>query len=240
MLPNGANVKQIACSRATEHDPLPRSLTIGPVWITIEAGYSVINQKDYAMTLEHRLDRLESANRQLRLLAIILGTILVVLVYASRPQSAPGPSPASGAEPPEAIRARRFEVLDDKGNTLVAIGASREGTGELSIYNAGKKQLVSLTGGELYGGNLFIADSSGRTKIMLTCPKSGSGVYRAQNDAGKTVIDLSGTSDGSGLMTVLNNREKLILALGPDKAGAGQLGVHDADGNFKRAFGIAP
>jgi hypothetical protein len=190
------------------------------------------------MSLEQRFDRLESANRQWRVATIILGVLVAALVFTSRPQ---GSSIATaGAAAPELIRARRFEVVNEKGDTLVAIAAGNGGVGELSIYNAQKIQLVNLGGSEIFGGGLFLSDSKGRLKVVMTAPKDTGGVIRDLNGEGKPVVELTASGDGGGDVRVFNNHEKEIVTLKPDKTNSGKLGVSDAEGNEKRAFGVTP
>ena len=77
-------------------------------------------------------------------------------------------------------------------------------------------------------------------KVTIAAPKDSGGMLRTSNNAGKPAVEVATAADGGGSLVLFNNRQKQILTLLPDKTSAGAVGLHDAEGVFKRALGITP
>ena len=82
------------------------------------------------MTLEARLDRLERANRRLRLLWGL--TVVAGCAFGFQRVT-------------DVVRARRIEIVDVRGVPVATLGPSREGGGELILRDREGERRANLT-----------------------------------------------------------------------------------------------
>lgn len=108
------------------------------------------------MTIEQRLDALEKSNRRWRAVTLLLGVALV----AAFTVAATGPK----EEVPDVIRAKRFEVVNDKGDVLARVSSDYYGSGQVELYvlpNSIRSTSGTL-GAILSAGTGTIRDERGR------------------------------------------------------------------------------
>jgi hypothetical protein len=98
------------------------------------------------MTTEQRVERLERTNRRYR-------WGIVIVIFAAMIVGAAG----AGDDVPDVIRARKFEVVNEEGTTLVALSGDEDG-GTVTTSSAKGTTLVKL--GADVDGNGFVTTSS--------------------------------------------------------------------------------
>ncbi len=107
------------------------------------------------MTLEQRVSRLENENRRLARTVVALssaGSVAAAVGFAGGAGAAATTmvlgfsgalwlSVRSALRVPNVIQARKFEVVGDMGQVLVALGESAEGEGAVATYDVGGRRL---------------------------------------------------------------------------------------------------
>ena len=172
-------------------------------------------------SVESRLTTVERQLRFQRALAVFLLITLAGLVSYGAAEGVP-----------EALRARKFVVVNEQGREVVVIGSSksggmvatypakgimwpsvliahgRKGDGQLEISNK-KNQLIIIAGAQVKGdGILRIADRAGKNGLHLKgLNKSGGGggieLY-ASKTAGDRVVHIHADRTGNGIVEVTN------------------------------------
>ena len=114
------------------------------------------------MTIEQRLDRLETQNKRLRIGCCALVAILisgcVAGVRAARPEATAAQEPTAS----DVIRARRVEVVDSQGRVIVALAQNTLST----------------------GGVVFVKNTSGALVAQMGAASDGRGVVWAYTPQG--------------------------------------------------------
>jgi hypothetical protein len=117
------------------------------------------------MTTEERLKRLERQNRRMKkgfALAILALASTVIMGQVLRPKI------------PRVIRARKFEVVNDKNMTMAELGSTRL-FGYLFISNRLGKVVATIATHHTGEGMIRTTDSLGRPLVIITSKKNGEG-----------------------------------------------------------------
>ena len=150
-------------------------------------------------TLEENVRTLQKQVRRQRRWNIGLGLMVVV----------GGLMAAKGAtEAPDVIQAKKFEVVNDEGKTLVRIDGRKFG-GALSLYNTAGMPVATLSTSKI-GGAISINDNSSKPNVLALADKSG------------------------GNLGIFGNGRGLVASLGVDQtSGIGVLKTMDSEGQMK-------
>ena len=186
-------------------------------------------------SIELRLQRLERSNKCWRTacLAVLIVTGVALCMGAD----------AAKDEIPEVVKARRFEVIDEKGNVAAGLGLglgnesgvmfvrrtisaydwksavivqASSRAGEVRTYNFEGKPSVEI-GYATYGGPLQLDSQTG-------------GCVNVHDHRGKVATKFQVTENG-GSVEVRNVAEKAVAQIGVTKANCGSVQACDFDGN---------
>ncbi len=114
---------------------------------------------------EERLARVERSNRRLVLAVFSLGVLIAVLGVFSLV------SQRSTAEP-EQLKVQSLEVVNDKGDVVVHLGARTSGAGGLWLTDAGGTRVIKINQDDR-GGLLTVLDSSGESVGTIGVNRDG-------------------------------------------------------------------
>jgi hypothetical protein len=151
--------------------------------------------------LEARVRRLERANLRLRSAAVGAAFAAGAAVFM-------GLSPRS--EPPDLIRAKRFEVVNERGEVVATVGAS-DGAGSLAILDGQGHRLFAAGGSKDRHGGLDGAASvygnDGHELVRLSVSDADVGNIRTFDGDGKELVKLAtmtedGVNKGCGAVIV--------------------------------------
>ncbi len=143
--------------------------------------------------IEERLSSLERSTRRYRLLSLALGAMLGVVITVA---ALPGPS--------DIVRARRFEVVNDKGALVFVADGDASGGRVVLRRNAGKG-----------GVNLFTNDQGGAIGLL---------------NAEDKLLVRQGVSDKGGLIALTNKSEKLVVLAAANDSTDGAVIVYNRNG----------
>ncbi|MDA7659971.1 hypothetical protein OAG01_00350 [bacterium] len=179
-------------------------------------------------TTEDRIENLENRVRRQRRWNIALGAVVVVggLMAATGVRSVP-----------DVIQAKSFEVVGDKGETLVLLAANPKGDGAVEVRRKGRGgdlgAKVALLGVDESGnGSLNVFNRDGMTMIgLFGADPTGNGSLGVYSQRGKQVFQASPDPDGHGVVQVYNKDGKTIIAaVGAGPMGHGGISVFAKDG----------
>jgi hypothetical protein len=110
-------------------------------------------------------------------------------------------------EIPDLVKAKAFQVVDDRGNVLLLLNKEK-GAGQLATYSSSGQKLVRLFTSESDAGAINTFDNKGNLNFKIT-----------------------NTSTGGGYMAIYNPDLKEIVELGALKTSDGYIQVNDTYGN---------
>jgi hypothetical protein len=196
--------------------------------------------------------RLAAVERQLRFHRAVIAGLLVALVALV------GYGATKGV--PDVIRAKRIEILNEKGKAVVTLGSINGlGSGIIEAYTMDGQRAVAITG-VLLTGNVctfyvdpdkplaFHACLSGNRITLTSRPASdpghdfrdlvsidggdNGGTLRAYNNDGGLGVGLSGQSPrgGGGTLAVFNKSAEPVALVQADEYGIGLVGAYDRQG----------
>jgi hypothetical protein len=128
------------------------------------------------MTIEERLRRLERQNRRMKkgfALVIIALASTVIMGQVLRPKI------------PRVIRARKFEVVNDKNMTMAELGSTR-----------------------LFG-YLFISNRHGKVAATIATNRAGEGLIRTMDSLGRPLVVITSKKNGEGFIATLKRGEEV-------------------------------
>jgi hypothetical protein len=131
---------------------------------------------------------------------------------------------------PVVIQARRFELVDKEGCVLSRIEASKEGGGEISIYNNNGQRIATLSTTETGDGIFGITNKNGMWVAGIAVDNSGAGGMVIRNSKGKLATNLGVTSKDKHGLIIYNNEGKAIVSLRPNENGDGTIVTYSKDG----------
>ena len=145
------------------------------------------------MSTDARIESLENQVRVLkRFMVALLGFVVV------------GGSLAATAlrDVPDVIQARKFEVVDDKGQAVVQLGVNKAG-GLVQIQKADGNSVIQLTA-HPEGGTVSAHNGQGRTLVLMGDNEHGAGAFQTRNSKGQTLVVLGTNQAGEGIVFTEN------------------------------------
>jgi len=146
-------------------------------------------------TVEQRLASIEASLRRWRRgtlgLAVAFGLLTIV---AAQP---PGPPRA-----PDLIRAQRFEVVDDDGNTLLTLRANKSGNGLLESFTKDGQRLALITSNDRRNGVVGVYNPKGDWVTALTADEQGRGELAVFASEQKMIVRVGANTRGDGSVLV--------------------------------------
>ncbi len=140
-------------------------------------------------TIEMRLQQLEATNRRYKRIVILMIALFATLFMAFR----------STNTAPDVLQAKRFEVVDDKGNVLVRLNQS-DGNGTIKTYRSNGKKLLNLTYTTKNEGYISVEDGNDKELIRFSSSNEGGGGYIGiYNPAGKRTLTLNNDNGGGNI-----------------------------------------
>ena len=149
------------------------------------------------MSTDTRIESLENQVRTLkRMLFGVFGLVLVGGLLAA----------TSLQGVPEVIQAKKFQVVNDEGKVLAALGQGTYGS-FLTLRNKSEEVFAVLyTDGD--GSVLSIYNKDGKRGAAILANASG-GVVDIANKEGKSVAVVDANADGSGVMMTLDSKGEM-------------------------------
>ena len=167
------------------------------------------------MTTEERLEKLERTTRRYR---ILLGVVVLGVVVLG-----PRLLMEDGGTEEAIVSAKRFQLVDDRGETLALLSSS-EGEPGLALFDDKGELRTMLTMTEA-GSKLIFNDDKGVSRMLLDEP--GLSLF---DDKGEHRVGLFVTEGGSGLgLTDNNGKTRVLLGVHPDTLG---LALYDDEGGL--------
>ncbi|MEE9240217.1 MAG: hypothetical protein V3U53_03400 [bacterium] len=121
--------------------------------------------EEVTMTVEERLERLERQNRRMKKGFALLALALAGFVTMGQ---------VSRQSVPELISAKKFYVVNDKGQTMVELGSTRL-FGYLFVSNRKGRVIATISTNHSGDGMIRTIDSKGRPLVIITSKKNGEG-----------------------------------------------------------------
>jgi hypothetical protein len=148
--------------------------------------------------ITRRLEGLERSNRRLKrgLAALLSLTGLLGLVCLLGPGSfscsAGGNAPAG-----DVLRAKRIEVVNEKGVPVIALSADARGWGKIVTYREDQTQLVQMASTD-DGGTVAVAGAKGSLRAALAVAKQDYGTVFTLDGKNTRLITLATAAFGDG------------------------------------------
>jgi len=133
------------------------------------------------------------------------------------------------------VRAKKFEVVNDEGITLVDIFSDVAGDGQLRIFDREGKQFARLFLDDEGNGGVGIYNKDSKYEVAGLGVYDGWGVLGIYDTDGEVVARLRaanyGTSEnGGGLLKIFNKDIKEVIRIGVDEDGIGEIKVTNSEG----------
>jgi hypothetical protein len=198
------------------------------------------------MNLESRLTALERSNRRLQRTVRALALVIVAALVAG----------ARGGDVVDVLRARRIEIVGERGGPLVVL-TQEAGHGVAALLDDGgnwKVQLNALSGGgtittkgargeELVtvgfddrgNGALRTASASGTPLTALTIVE-GDGAIITYDEAGREHVKLATAYSGAGSVTTFGGDGRRLMQLTASTKGDGLLAAFSPDGRVRASW----
>ena len=186
-------------------------------------------------TTEDRVHALETQVRRQRRWNIALGVVLV----------GGGLMAATGMqEVPDVIRAKKFEVINDTGHSVVHLNSDPDdGHGGLVITDSREKPIAAITarGGNLAGevnGYALLKSNNGLASTMRLIGTRKQGMILIHNDQGKPLVAISGTDKGGQIFVDNPRTGQSVVAIGVELTGGeGMIETRSAEGKKQVRIG---
>lgn len=188
-----------------------------------------MKQERSLIDLERRLDRVETAlrrGRRQRRRYVRAGCAAGVLVFVASMLGA-------GPGPPQSVRARRFEVIANNGETVALMAEAPEGGGALTLTNGERRIVVMLRsmpdasgamflsdkngfslvdGGKAANGlgGLYVYDGQGQRMVSLTADADRRGAVRTWDETGTVLTEVASREDGAGRVRIFGEGDTLV------------------------------
>lgn len=159
------------------------------------------------------------------------------------------------------VQATEFQIVNDRGRVVAAIGASDTGDGTVVLWNREGK-VISVLGADTRGnGALEIVNSLERTTVSMGADESEhangwisvgsasqasiqslvleSGVVAIGivNSDGNVAALLGSSENGNGVFKILNRSGNIVIDAGATEVGHGGLDIFNASGGIAAAVG---
>ena len=171
--------------------------------------------------LEARLARLERQNRVLERCLLLVGAGLTLFMALAA---------SSGVKVQDVVRAKAFELVDNRGVVCAELSLSDKGAAGLTLFDAEGKSRVWLgTSGEGPAG-LTITTADGKYLGMFTVGKEGPPILTLYQTGGSTA-EFGMYNDGSASLDFRDREQKTRAMLKMDKDASSSLKLLDGEGN---------
>ncbi len=176
----------------------------------------LLNFKTFFMTLiEQRVLKLE---RSLQAYRIFFGTAVIILIAFILMSS------GKKDEIPDLIKAKAFQVVDDRGNVLVLMNKER-GSGQVATYSSSGQKLVRLFTSESDAGAINTFDPSGNLNFKITNTTTGGGYLAIYNTGLKEVVELGVLKTSDGYIQVNDDNGSKLAKLTATTEGGGHFSL---------------
>ena len=167
------------------------------------------------MTSDSRIEALEKQVRALkRMLFGGVGAVVVGgLLAATHIQTVP-----------DVIRAKKFEVVSEKGHGIITLGERAHG-GVISVFTHDGKPRIEIASDE-HAGALGVLNDDGNVVVALGAQPEGGALAICDKHA-KTVVALAAAGDDAGLV-VRNGEGTGVVAIGVDKQSGGIINTFNS------------
>ena len=158
------------------------------------------------MQNEERINCLETQVRTLKRIVYGFGCLLVagIVVGATSLQFVP-----------DVIYAKKFEVVNDEGKSVVLIGADEDG-GVLGIFNKDLKLVTVIGTGKDADGVLDIRSKEGKKIASISVDNYGNGMFTIFNKNKNPIARIQTEADLCGHFRTFNNKGETTSSL-PDE-----------------------
>jgi hypothetical protein len=160
------------------------------------------------MNTEQRLNKLERQNKRMKkgMIGMVLaGISLLVMAQAAPPKVH------------DLIRAKKIEVVSDKGQTVISLEGWEHG-GMISTYNKKGLNLTSVAANDGGDGLITTYNSKGKKLVDITATEDDTGSISTYNSKGKYLVDITATKNG-GAITTFDSKGKKLIAITTTKNG---------------------
>ena len=134
---------------------------------------------------------------------------------------------------PDLIQAKKFELVDDKGNVLIRL-SENDGNGTMKTYRSDGKRLLNLTYTTKNEGYIGVEDGADHELIRFSSTTSadgGGGYISIYNPSGKRTMSLCNQYSG-GNIYVCNSDGYTRAAIQNNSAAGGYLALNNSSGNI--------
>ena len=168
--------------------------------------------------LETRVIKLEKNLRIYRIftLLVMMGGMALLLMSHNDKKTA--------NTPPDVIKAKSFEVVDDFGNVLIELNKEKN-NGQISTYNPQGKRLVALFTSDGGAGAINTFDNDGHVNFKVTRTSEGGGYMALFNGAEKEVAEWGVTTNESGYFRLNDKNANKIAWMTFTQGGGGYLSL---------------
>ena len=136
---------------------------------------------------EKRFTALEKSNARYRLIIFCMLTVITYFTIIA----------FSPAGVPEVVQAKKFEVVDDRGNVLVRL-ENYNGSGAITTFLPNGNTLTDIVPTKSESGGIVLYDGKGKKNMTLTDVNGGGGSLVILNPAGQNILSLGRNNLNSG------------------------------------------
>lgn len=165
--------------------------------------------------IEQRVVKLEKSLQAYR---IFFGTAVIILITFALMSS------GKKDEVPDLIKAKAFQIVDDRGNVLVLMNKER-GSGQVATYSSSGQKLVRLFTSESDAGAINTFDPAGNLNFKITNTTTGGGYMAIYNTALKEVVELGVLKTSDGYIQVNDNNGGKLAKLTATTEGGGHFSL---------------
>lgn len=165
--------------------------------------------------LEQRVIKLE---RSLNAYRIFFGTAVIILIAFVLMSS------GKKDDVPDIIKAKAFQVVDDRGNVLVLLNKEK-GSGQIATYSGSGQKLVRLFTSESDAGAINTFDPAGNLNFKITNTTTGGGYMAIYNTALKEVVELGVLRTSDGYIQVNDNAGGKLAKITATTEGGGHFSL---------------
>ncbi len=179
--------------------------------------------------IEQRFAHLERSHRRLKtgLLSLTIAITTVLIVGQAKPNKAP-----------EVIRAKSFEIVNDKKQVLLKMDAPRGRQGRLGIFNVDGRMVVGLSTTDKGVGGISTFNGKGKAMVSLGASGDGKGIVTTFNDKQQKLVRLGSSPDGEGAVVAFDDKGQMIVLVGGIMKGVGGVMTFDGDGQITGSIGV--
>ncbi|MGB4843362.1 MAG: hypothetical protein WBP16_02790 [Ferruginibacter sp.] len=165
--------------------------------------------------IEQRVIKLE---RSLKAYRIFFSSAVIVLIAFVLMSS------GKKDEVPDVIKAKAFQVVDDRGNVVLLMNKEK-GSGHLSTFSTSGQRLVRLFTSEGDAGAINTFDAEGNLNFKVTQITTGGGYLAIYNKDLKQAVELGVLNTSDGYVQVNDNYGKRLAKITATTEGGGHFSL---------------